>query len=251
MSKRVRLNGKLVMMAALLVMVMATVAACAPQLASAQTAEGDVAENVITVTGTGQAMGAPDVAYIELGVDVANNDIGEAMTEANATMEDVRAAVIALGIAEENIQTTQFNVWVEEIRDPATGSPQGERLFHVNNLMRITVSDTERVAEVIETAMDAGANAVNNLVFAIEDPGTLESQARTDAVADARDRAEQLAEAAGVQLGELVNLTEGTTAIPFAGRMGLDMAQGGGAPPISEGQLAVNVTVTASFSIAQ
>ncbi|HQA67971.1 MAG TPA: SIMPL domain-containing protein, partial [Aggregatilineales bacterium] len=128
---------------------------------------------------------------------------------------------------------------------------QGQRLFHVNNLMRVKVSDTERIGEVIEAGMDAGANTVGSLFFAIEDPDALEAQARADAVADARARAEQLAEAAGVQLGDLVNLTEGTPVFPLTGRVALDMAQGGGAPPISEGQLAVSVSVTASFSIRQ
>ena len=251
MLKWFRLNGKFVMLAALLVGVMATAAACAPQPAAAQTVEENVAQNVFRVTGTGQAMGAPDVAYLELGVDIANNDLGEAMAEANATMTEVRDAILALNIAETDIQTTQFNVWVEEIRDPSTGSPQGQRLFHVNNLMRVKVSDTERIGEVIEAGMDAGANTVGSLFFAIEDPDALEAQARADAVADARARAEQLAEAAGVQLGDLVNLTEGTPVFPLTGRVALDMAQGGGAPPISEGQLAVSVSVTASFSIRQ
>lgn len=254
MGKRDLSNARFVTLAALLVAVMAVVSACGPApVAAAQTVEDGVSEHVITVTGTGQALGRPDVAYIELGVDVANSDVGEAMTEANETMTEVRDAIIELGIPEEDIRTTQFNVWVEEIRDPQTGSPRGERLFHVNNLMRIKVSDTERVAEVIETGTGAGANTINNLFFAIEEPGALEEQARTDAVADARSRAEQLAAAAGVELGALVNLTESTGGSgPLIERAAaFDQGLGGGAPPISEGQLAVSVTVSASFLIEQ
>lgn len=252
MEKLVRTNGRLVLALVLLAAVAMLGTACAPQVASAQDTTGEVSRNVITVSGTGQAFGRPDVAFIELGIDVVDSDVGAALDDANNTIDAVREALIGAGIAEENIQTSQFNVWTEEVVDPQTGRPQGERQFRVMNILRVKVEDIETVGDVIDAALSAGANTVHNLAFSIDDPSPLESNARTEAVADARARAEELAAALGVELGAPVGATETLGgSIPMLERAAADMGMGGGAASISEGQLAVTVLVNVSYLIEQ
>jgi uncharacterized protein YggE len=218
--------------------------------AAAIASTSDAPTNSITVTGFGEANGAPDVAYVMLGVDIVNEDIGEAVSQSNQTTEQVHDAILQLGVAEEDLQTTDFSVWTEDIFSQETGMPTGERRYHVVNMVRITVRDLAQTADVIDAGLDAGANSVGGLSFGIDDTTALESEARVDAVADARARAEALAEALGVTLGGPIIATEnyGYGGIPVVREAAMGMGGGGGAS-ISEGQMTVSVQVTVTYSI--
>lgn len=232
--------------------------ACAGGVASVavpgQAAEGDM-QNVIVVSGHGEAAGAPDMATVQLGIESMGDDLDAALTEANATIDAVRDAVTAEGVAENDIQTVNFNVWVEQPRNDQ-GRPTGQPLYHVTNMLNVKVRTIENVGTVLEAGLNAGANSVNGLGFSIEDTSALESEARTDAVADARARAEELAAALGVELGDPVYISESFGGVPpqplIRGvEMAADTGMGGGAPPISEGELTVSVNVTVSFAMGQ
>lgn len=253
MLAKMRSKGTLIGLAALLVAVSGLMAACSTPSASAQTPEPAAgSEHVISVSGTGEASGRPDVAYVELGIDVTDEDFSAALDEANSTMDGVRQAVMDQGVAQENIQTTQFNVWVEELRDPQSGALQGGRVYHVVNMLRVKVLEIDNTGDIISAGLDAGANTVNSLSFSIDESDALEADARVNAVADARDRAQQLADAMGVSLGDPVYISEGTSGGgPVIERMAMADAGLGGGPSISEGQLTVSVTVNVSFLIEQ
>ena len=208
--------------------------------------------NSISVSGTGEAYGTPDVAYIQLGVDTAGADLGQAVTQNNSAMERVKQALLDAGIAEEDLQTTNFNVWIEDKTDPQTGQFTGERVYHVQNTLNVTVRDISKIGDVIDAALNAGANTVYGLTFGISDTTALESEARRKAVEDARTRAQELADALGVTLGDPIIVSESTGggvvpmyAVEAAG------GRGGGAPPISQGQMAVTVSVSVVYSISQ
>jgi uncharacterized protein YggE len=210
--------------------------------------------NSVSVTGFGEASGTPDVAYIQLGVDKTSQDVGQAVSDTNKTMEGVMAALDQFGVAKEDIQTTGFNVWPEDRYDPQTGMPTGERVYHVQNMVNIKVRDIAQTGKVIESALSAGANQVFGLSFGIDDTSTLEGEARTDAVADAKVRAEQLAEALGLKLGDAIIISEtyGGVSPYMVERAAYEgLGGGGGAPPISEGQLTVSATVTVTFELVK
>ncbi len=207
--------------------------------------------NSITVSGFGEATGAPDMATIQLGVNVVDQDVGQAITLSNETMDSVTAAVLDLGVAREDVQTTNFNVWPEDRFDPLTGQPTDERVFHVDSTLLIRVREIDQVATVIQEALDAGANNVFGLSFGIRDTAELESEARAAAIRDARARAEQLAAEIGVELGSPILISEGVGGgvipVPFAAFEAAGI--GGGAPPISPGELTTTVQVSVTFAI--
>jgi uncharacterized protein YggE len=236
-----------------LVAVVALVTALGVLPAAAQTPVPEGAVPSVSVSGFGQSFGAPEVAYVEMGVDIVNTDVGEAVTQAYETMETVSAAIADTGVADEDIRTTNFNVW-SDFYDPATGEQTTNRVYHVQNMVRVTVRDVSQVSSVIEAGLNAGANSIFGLNFGIDDPTSLEQDARLQAIENARDRAQKLADAMGVTLGEPIVISEtfGGGAQPFA----FDMAQaglggGGGAPPISGGQLSVSVQVDVTFALGQ
>ena len=161
------------------------------QPVSAQSADNALL-NTITVTGSGQASGAPDVAYLSLGVDTINADLSAAVTEADQTMTAVVAAVQALGIAPEDIQTVNYSVWTQ---DSGPGGQLSDRAYHLSNIISITLRDTNAVQDVLNAALEAGANSIQGLNFGIQDSASLEQEARLQALDDARQRATQIAEA--------------------------------------------------------
>jgi len=206
--------------------------------------------NTITVSGFGDAFGRPDIARIEMGVDIANENVGEAFSQANTVMNEVIAAIVATGTAQEDVQTSGINMWAEDRYNPETGEPTGVRLYHVSNTVRVTVRDVEQVEEVISAAVEAGANNVYGLSFGIDDTDSLEQEARVEALDNARTRAEQLATAIGATLGAPIIVNEtyggGGIAMPYS----LDRAQGGGGgAPVEPGQSSVSVQVQVTYSI--
>lgn len=209
---------------------------------------GGTLADTISVSGVGEAFGPPDIATVQLGVNVTDPDIGDAVAESNAAMEAVTAALVELGVSAGDIQSTNFNVWPEERYDPQTGQPTGERIYHVDSTVIAKLRQIDQVGEAIEAALDAGANSVYGLNFGIDDTRALEAEARTLAIQDARDRAQQLAEEFGVGLGEVVTIGETTYGPPMTYSVAMGIG-GEGAPPISQGTLALNVTVNVTYAI--
>ena len=200
----------------------------------------------ITVSGTGTAYGTPDMAVLEVGVSVYGADVRTALAEADASMSAVREAVVAAGIAAEDIRTTSLNVWRDE-RTNQDGEIVLDR-YQVSHSYQVRVRDVDTVGEVLAAAVDAGANYIGGVNFTIADPEALAKEARELAFADAAAKAEQLAGLAGVSLG-------GVTSISETGA-GLDGSYAAGArfemaalSAVEGGQLAVSVTVSVAYAI--
>jgi uncharacterized protein len=219
----------------------------------AQQGDGYGIVNSISVTGTGTANGIPDVAYITIGVSVIDPDVGQAVEANNTRMQAVKQALLDAGIDEKDLQTTGFSVWPEDIYDKQSGTPTGERTYHVDNMLNVKVRDMGRAGEMIDLALGAGANSVYGLSFGVDDTKALDSEARIKAIEDARAKAQEIADALGVKLGEAIMVSEGGagSVIPYYPPMAADgaVASGAGAPPISPGELTVTQSLSIVFAI--
>lgn len=219
--------------------------------ASAQDVTMPGSLNTLTVSGTGTASAAPDVAYIELGVQTVDLDLATAFSQTGSTIGAVLNALHELGIADEDIQTSGINVNPQDQYDPQSGSPTGKRSYIVTNTVQVTVRDVSQVEAVLTAAVGAGANTIYNLNFGIQDTSDLEAQARAQAVANAQDRAQQLASALNVTLGAPVIISEQpelSPPIPIFGTRATSMADA--SQPVSQGQFSVTVQVSVTFSIS-
>lgn len=219
-------------------------------LLTGATSAQDAPTNSITVDGFGTASGAPDVAYLQLGVQVSDTDVTTAFNQANDLMTTVIGALTEQGIDPKDIQTTGLYMYPDTGYDPQTGAPTDTTTYRVGNSVNITIRDISKIGEIISAGVDAGANNINSLTFGIADTAALEGQARTAAIADAKDRAAQLAEGLGLTLGDPIIVVESfsSSTPPIL----YDRAQSvGGASnvPVQSGQLDVQVTVTITFSI--
>lgn len=209
----------------------------------------DALPNTITTVGSGTAAGAPDIAILDLGVQTANSDVQIAFSEANSRLSAVRDALLAQGIAAEDLQTQGLSLYQETPYDPQTGMPSENVIYRVQNMLRVTVRDISAVGDIISLSVSAGANAINGLSFSLSDPAALQALARERAVADARARAEQLADLTGVTLGAITVVVEGDSGgavLPFAA---MEAAYSMSAAPVETGQLSVTVQVRVTYSI--
>jgi uncharacterized protein len=248
-----RLNGKTGIVGIITALALVGLMIFSVQAGNPQQSTGDGMTPTINVSGTGIVYGTPDIAYVMLGVDQVDPDVSAAMTSANETLRAIISAVTETGVAEADIQTANYSVFPEDRFDPQTGMPTGERTYRVNLSVNVTVREIENAGNVIRAALGAGANSLNGLSFGIADTAALEAEARTQAVADARGRAEALATDFGVTLGAPVTISEAFGSIPGPIPMGRG-AFGGAAemaiqPQINPGQLSVQVTVNVAYAI--
>ena len=187
---------------------------CAPAL---QAATSESPARTITVVGQGEVKAKPDVAMTTVGVEVLNASIDDAMTEAKSRMAAVLAALKKLGIADKDIQTSNFSISFE--RTPSTspvdtGSSTPESatqpvgFYRVSNMVQVTIRNMDLIGAVLEDSIAAGANNIWGVSFALDNTTGLEAQARESAVKDAKARAESLAQLNGVSLGSVVAVSE-------------------------------------------
>jgi uncharacterized protein YggE len=202
----------------------------------------------ITVVGEGKVSTQPDVAQINMGIEVVGSDIKEASSQAEAAMNSLLTALKGQGVAEKDIQTSYYNVWVERPYGQQ-GGPTGEAIYHVSNSVNVTVRDLNNVANILGQAIEAGANNINSINFSLADPAPLRSEARAQAVAHAEAKAAELAGLNGVQVGEVVRINEaigGVAPYEYAAAAGVG---GGGAGPISPGEVEVTAQLQITYAI--
>ncbi|MDI9470332.1 MAG: SIMPL domain-containing protein [Bacillota bacterium] len=160
---------------------------------SAEEPEG--VERTITVAGTGQAEIKPDQAIIDVGVSTINMEASKASEENAATMQAVIDAVKNAGIPEDAIGTSNYQISPEYNYYGDEPTFEGYRVL---NQLSITVSDISTVAQVLDAAVDAGANEVGGIYFSVMNQNEIYKQALDAAVQDATAKAQTLAQSAGI-----------------------------------------------------
>jgi len=205
----------------------------------------------MTVTGTGTVYLTPDVAYIYVGVHTENESISEAVADNNAKAQAVAAALRQFGVADKDIQTSNFSIWPSQQYDPMTGE-QGGTIYMVDNSVYVTVRNLAKLGELLEAAIDAGANSINSIQFDVADKAAGQVEARQKAVENAASLADELASISGVTLGDVQTISYYDSQ-PYA-YSGYGMGGGGGgaeaaAAPIAPGQLTMSVTVTITYEL--
>jgi uncharacterized protein YggE len=245
MSNRV----KLLMLVALLG---ASVAACtavqAAPASEAQAAVSPTAARTITVVGEGKVSLMPDIATINVGAEARAATVSEAKAEVDAQMAAITAALQEAGVTEKDIQTSHYGIYFEREPMPALGegtAAEARETYVVSNIVRVTVRDVEKAGSVLDAVVQAGANQVHGVTFTVSDESTWQSQARADAMADARSRAQELADLAGAELGEVLSVSEviGGGQVPVA----FERSLGGGG--IAPGELELGTQIQVTFAI--
>ena len=215
----------------------------------AQDAAPSVTEGRISVTGEGRVTVVPDMAAVSLAVVREAPNAGDALAQASAAAADVLAAMRTLGIDPRDVQTidVSLNPVYGERDEPGDVSPIVA--YRARNALSVRVRDLARLGEVIDRSVAMGANEGGGLQLTVSNADGLRGEARRLAVRDAAARAEEMAEAAGVAIGPLVELREGG-ARPFEPVLEARMAMADSVP-IAAGETEITASVTAVYAIEE
>jgi uncharacterized protein len=204
----------------------------------------------VSVSGHGEVNVAPDTASLAIGVDVTQPTLSEAQAQATAQATAVIATLKAAGIADKDIQTTYYNITI--LRDTSRHADPNEITgYEITNQLDVTVRDTAILGKLLDDAVKAGANDVSGVSFYVDDQTAAAREARRLAVADARTKAEELATAAGLTLGPVVFITEGTQAplLPMYPMPDGAMEKVAAPVPVESGSTTVAVDVSMVFEL--
>jgi uncharacterized protein len=236
----------------------------------------------ITVVGQGEASGKPDIARTSLGVEAAAPTVQEAMDQTTAKMNAILDNLKKIGVAEKDIKTANFSISIERpynepmpmpampmesapaappaksggkpaipapVAPPALPRSAPAAIYRVNNTIEVVIRDVPKASRILQTAVDAGANSVWNVSFGIDDPKTLESDARAKAIADARARAEALAKLQGLTLGNVISVSEVIGRGPGPMPMFASAEAKFGGPSLSPGEVTVGMSIEVVFAL--
>ncbi|WP_334149878.1 SIMPL domain-containing protein [Hyphomicrobium sp.] len=213
--------------------------------ASPLRAEERPMHRLITVSASGYADAEPDRATISAGVAAEAETAAAALSANTELMQKVIAGLKESGIDAKDIQTRNFNV-EPRYTNPRDGTPTIDG-YRVSNQVTLVVRDLKALGGLLDKLVSLGANQVNGLAFEVSKAETLKDEARKEAVANARRRAELLAAAAGADLGEVVTITE---EMSYGGPRPMAMrAARAEAVPIEAGTETLEARVTVTWAL--
>jgi uncharacterized protein YggE len=176
--------------------------------------------------------------------DVVTDALDGNTAQANAISKSLQA----LGVAEEDIQTSNFNVYPSERYDPMTGEVQS-RYFVVENTVNVTVRDLSSLGEVLSAVVEAGANNIYGISFDVDDREAAIAEARQLAIQDAKAKAEAIASEAGVELGDLIHISVSGGSAPITYFDAKGGAYAEAAVPIAAGTLSIVMECSLTYEI--
>jgi len=224
-----------------------TLSACGPT-----TINQAAPENIRTldVSGVGVVYLSPDVVYINIGVNTQNANAAEAVSTNKEQTSAVIQAIKDFGVAEKDIRTTNFSIWANQQYDnfgQATGTT-----YTVDNTVIVTMRNVDKLGDLLDDAIAAGANNIYSIQFDLEDKDKANEDARVLAMENAKTQAAALADISGVSLGDIQKISyyeSGASQYFYGGKGGGGGEGGGSTVPIQPGQLAVTVTVNVTYAI--
>lgn len=209
------------------------------------------------INGNGKAEVIPDIAYVNIGVHTEAETAVTAVSMNNSKSQKVLDALVELGVLAKDLRTSNFSITTLQKTDPETGQLVGT-VYAVDNNVIVTVRDLPKLGDLLDKSIQAGANNINNVTFDLSDNSESLKTARTKALEDAVKQANDIAEAAGITLGDIQNISYYESLPVFSGIGNyIDYGKGGGgggmradfSVPVNPGQVTINATVTITYAI--
>ena len=217
-------------------------------------AQAEPAAPRIVVTCEGEATARPDMALVNLAVMREAATARQALDENSTAMNVVIAALKQSGIAERDLRTSGLSIQPRYDYPRNEDGSQTAKLvaYQVTNSLTIRVRDLAQLGAVIDDSVTQGVNQGGSITFTNADTGSIIERARRAAVADAMARAGTLADAAGVELGDILEISEQAAPpvpMPYGGRMMQMEAAADASVPVEAGENSYLVNVTITFAL--
>ncbi|MFZ5817343.1 MAG: SIMPL domain-containing protein [Bacillota bacterium] len=239
-------------LAALLAALMLMGALMFPSDSRAETGSTSTPTRTLSVSGQGRLEVKPDTATISLGITHVMPTPKEAYNAMSAELQKISGTVKAAGVKEEQIETGVFSLhpeykWTQEKGQELVG-------YRATTSLNITTQQLDKVAELFQLAVEAGANQVNGVSFSVKDTDALMQQALDLAVDDAKAKAERVANRLGAAVVRVQSISIHDNGVPIFSRSMADgmagMAKAEMAPaPVFGGTSSFSVSVSVVFEI--
>ncbi len=223
--------------------------------------------NIISVTGDGEAYAVPDIATFSFGANASGKTVADAQKQVDTIVNAALTKVKADGVAEADIQTSDYSAnpkyEYNQVVCPAVASvgsapincpPSRQTLvgYEVNETITVKVRKVDTAGSILSDIGNTGVTNVSGLSFTVDNPDAVQAQARTKAIASAKNKANELAKELGVRIVRIVSFSENGGGQPYPVFMKTDMAMqsaGNTAVPIAPGQNKVTSNVTITYEI--
>jgi hypothetical protein len=230
-----------------LVLVVGGLVACTPGTTIVNTG---YQQEGIWVNGQGKVTVVPDIATLRLGIEAQAASVAEARAQASQAMDQVMTALTDNGVAEKDIQTWYFNItkitrWDDKNQQEVVIG------YRVTNTVTAKIRTVDKAGAIIDAVAEAGGDLthIDSISFSVDDPTAYYAQAREKAMADAKAKAEQMANLGGVTLGKPTYISESTYfAVPAPIQLG-DKTVSSVETPISPGETDITITVQVAYAI--
>lgn len=202
-------------------------------------------EHRITVTGEASIERAPDMASFSIGVTTVGANASEALKANSTEIAAVIARLKEAGVSAGDLQTVGLSInpnWDSS----KSSAPNQITSFTASNTLMVTIRKLDTLGDLLDKTISDGANTLYGVQFGLADNRPVMDEARKAAVKDARAKAELLAEAAGLKLGKIVGISEGSG---YGGPAPMFRAEAAAAAPIEQGQVSTTASVTITYEI--
>lgn len=210
--------------------------------------------NTIAVSGMAEQEVAPDMAYIDVGINVRADDAETARTQEAQIASQIRRALLGLAITDNDLQNTSYYLY-QEYKVDRNGVRTADK-YVLDSSIKVTVKDLDKLSQVIDNVVEAGATNISNITYALSTQNIIQRQLLATAVENARDKAAVVANAGSRTLGNMlsadINSFDGGTIVAYGAnklRSTNNLAEDGVATKLSPGKIKLNARVQVVFSL--
>lgn len=203
----------------------------------------------ISVAGEGRVSTAPDMATIRTGVVTQADTAKDALDQNNAAMQRIMDSIKAHAIAAKDVQTTNFNVSPILKHDEQGRAEPTVVGYRVHNEVQVRVRNLSTLGAVLDALVAAGSNQVHGIAFDVGDRSGILNEARSAAIRNAKARAEIFAQAAGVTVGKVLQISEQPLAAPQPMQLGMQFRTAAASVPIATGEQEFSASVNVSYEL--
>lgn len=210
--------------------------------------------NTIAVSGMAEQEVAPDMAYIDVGINVRADNAETARTQEAQIASQIRRALLGLAITDNDLQNTSYYLY-QEYKVDRSGVRTADK-YVLDSSIKVTVKDLDKLSQVIDNVVEAGATNISNITYALSTQNIIQRQLLATAVENARDKAVVVANAGSRTLGNMlsadINSFDGGTIVAYGAnklRSTTNLAEDGVATKLSPGKIKLNARVQVVFSL--
>lgn len=210
--------------------------------------------NTIAVSGMAEQEVAPDMAYVDVGINVRADDAETARTQEAQIASQIRRALLGLAITDNDLQNTSYYLY-QEYKVDRNGVRTADK-YVLDSSIKVTVKDLDKLSQVIDNVVEPGATNISNITYALSTQNIIQRQLLATAVENARDKAAVVANAGSRTLGNMlsadINSFDGGTIVAYGAnklRSTTNLAEDGVATKLSPGKIKLNARVQVVFSL--